>query len=84
MTLKTLGLNIKSIRSDLGFSQAELARMTKITPAAICMIEQGNRNPNILTLSKIALSLQASLDRLVFGDGQKTRDFRKTKGRKAN
>ena len=51
--------------------------MTKITPAAICMIEQGNRNPNILTLSKIALSLQASLDRLVFGDGQTDKNFRK-------
>lgn len=51
-------------REEMGWTQAQLAEKTGITPAAICQIEKGDRIPTISVLYKIAQVLQVSLDYL--------------------
>ena len=59
---------ISNERKKQGLTQAQLAEKTKVTPAAICQIEKGERIPTIPVLHRIAQVLQVSLDYLA---GQK-------------
>ena len=51
-------------RKKKGWSQAELARNAKITPAAINQFEKGSRKPNMPILRKLAKVLDVSIDYL--------------------
>lgn len=53
------------LREKKGWSQAELARHSGITPAAINQFEKGKRKPNLPVLRKLANVLGASIDFLV-------------------
>ena len=55
-------------RIKQGLTQAQLAKQSGVTPAAICQIEKGERTPTIPVLYRIAQILQVSLDYLA---GQK-------------
>ena len=55
---------ISAEREKLGWTQLQLAKKAKITPAAVCQIEKGNRIPTILVLHRIAQALKVSLDYL--------------------
>lgn len=65
--LKQLGQNIKRIREGKDISQADLARMCEFERSNMARIETGNTNPTVLTLLKIANSLEVSIEELVKG-----------------
>jgi len=48
-------------RAKYNFSQRELARMTGITQADICKMENANANPSLHTLKKLASGLGMKL-----------------------
>ena len=63
---KTLASVIKDAREKLGISQRELSRRTGIDNNTLAKIEKGERKkPNVLSLRKLALILDLSLDELM-------------------
>ena len=68
LNTRVIKQKISKEREKMGWTQAQLAEKTGITPAAICQIEKGDRIPTIPVLYKIAQVLQVSLDYLA---GQK-------------
>ena len=60
----TIKKRISAEREKMGWTQLQLAQKAKITPAAVCQIEKGNRIPTILVLHRIAQALKVSLDYL--------------------
>lgn len=63
----TLGARIRSLRKELGYSQAELARKLKMSPAQLYRYENGRGNPSVVILYQIASALDASVDFLISG-----------------
>lgn len=61
---------IKELREAAGWSQSELARQTRLSSAAISMIEkgEGGRKPSIVALTKIAKALNVSLLTIIGGN----------------
>lgn len=57
-----LAKKIKELRKKSGLTQAELADKLEISPSAVGMYEQGRREPDNHTLSKICRVLDASGD----------------------
>jgi putative transcriptional regulator len=53
--------NLKSIRTNKGFTQEELAQKVGISRQSIYAIESGKFNPSILLALKIAYVLETSL-----------------------
>jgi putative transcriptional regulator len=62
---KKLGLKIKSLREEKGLDQKAFAFDCEIGRTQLHMIENGKTNPSLLTLMKIASSLEISVSRLV-------------------
>ena len=56
---------IKNRRTKLGITQTELAKLAKLTPAAISQFESGARKPSFDALSKLATSLKVTTDYLL-------------------
>lgn len=59
-----LGKRILKARTDRGMSQEKLATDSGIDRSHMGFIEQGRRKPTLSTLSKIAKSLNLSLEEL--------------------
>jgi len=83
MTKDYITNKIIELRESLGWSQAHLARQTKLTNSAISQIEKGDRTPSLETLRKLALVFDISMSELT-GDIISSRDdamifFRKWK-----
>lgn len=53
---------IVEARMAQGMSQAELAKACGMKPANLCRLENGNGNPSVATLSKIAHGLGLKLE----------------------
>lgn len=53
---------IVEARKDAGMTQAELAEACGMKPANLCRLENGNGNPSVATLSKIAQGLGRRLE----------------------
>lgn len=53
-------------------SQRDLARLAKSTPAAVCHIERGIRNPSASLLARLAAALKCSTDWLLTGKERPT------------
>lgn len=62
---ETLRQRITELRRAMGITQCELARRSKLTPAAISQIESGIRLPMLSVFAKIADTLAVSMDYLV-------------------
>lgn len=76
----TIKERIANERKKRGWTQSQLAKKAKITPAAICQIEQGTRIPTIPVLHKIANVLKVSLDYLAGqADSLKLKDILQNK-----
>lgn len=61
-----LAENIKKYRAKLGLSQEDLARAAGITHSALSKIEAGySLNPRVLTVQKIAIALDVTVDALL-------------------
>lgn len=59
-----IGQRIKELRSELGISQAELARRINKDPQHIELIENGKVSPNIYTLYVVSVGLEVELSSL--------------------
>lgn len=62
-----LGPRIAALRRAAGWSQAELARLLKISPSAVGMYEQGRREPAVDILVSMADIFGVSTDYLLTG-----------------
>jgi transcriptional regulator with XRE-family HTH domain len=60
-----LGKNLKSIRTQKGISQGEIARTLKVGRSFITNIENGKTNPTLDTISKIAKAIRVSVGELL-------------------
>jgi transcriptional regulator with XRE-family HTH domain len=64
---KRLGAQIRARRSELGFSQDELAHRCGLHRTYVGGIERGERNPSLVNLLKIARAFNMSVAELVEG-----------------
>lgn len=60
-----LGVNLKSARKQKGLTQEHLATKVRVSPTYIGFIEQGQRNPSLKTLDKIARVLSIKITDLI-------------------
>ncbi len=72
-----LGSRIAALRTDKGWSQAELARRLHISASTVGMYEQGRREPPLDILINLAGVLGVNIDFLLTGKNL-TREFQKT------
>lgn len=63
-----LGMHIRDRRTELGWTQRELAEKLGISPTHMGAIERGERNPSIGLLLEIAQLFRTTLDSLVSDD----------------
>ncbi len=62
---KKLGENIKRIRAEKDMTQGDLCRALDLDRAYISNVENGNKNPTLATIEKIAGALSVSVDELL-------------------
>lgn len=62
---KRVGLNVRSFREELGFSQEALAFECGLHRTYISGVERGVRNPTVTVLEKIAKPLKIPSSRLL-------------------
>jgi len=62
---RLVGKNVRRLRIAAGLSQAELAERMGVDRSYVSGLEQGQRNPTVVTLWHIAKALGASLQDLV-------------------
>ena len=55
---RQVGLNVRQIREEKGWSQEQLAFETRLHRTYISGIERGIRNPTVKIVAKIATSLE--------------------------
>jgi transcriptional regulator with XRE-family HTH domain len=67
---KLVGRNVKRVRQDKGLTQEELAERWGFSQQYISGLEQGQRNPTIVSLYELATALGVSHMELVSPDGQ--------------
>ena len=66
MASNKIGVNIKKIRAEKGYSLEKIARLADLSLNTIVKIENGvNQNPTIETLTKIAKALEVGVDELI-------------------
>ena len=58
-------LRLKELRENRNLTQAELAKLLKVSPSAIGMYEQGRRDPDSSTLKKLSVLFNVSIDYLL-------------------
>jgi transcriptional regulator with XRE-family HTH domain len=62
---KLVGRNIKRIRQEKGLTQEQLAEISRFSQQYISGLEQGRRNPTIVSLYELATALGVSHMELV-------------------
>jgi len=67
---KLVGRNVKRIRQEKGLTQEQLAERSGFSQQYISGLEQGQRNPTIVSLYELATALGVSHMELVSPDGQ--------------
>lgn len=67
--LEALGKHLAAKREAYGINGAELARRCFLDRQAIDRIEKGKTNPTFVTLKKIALALECTVEELLKGAG---------------
>ena len=60
-----LGTNIRRIRLEKGFTQKEFCKKVGLDAAYLSNIENGNMNPTVATVEKIAKALGVQVDELM-------------------
>ena len=65
--MNSIGENLVVLRKRKGLSQGDLANELFITPQAISRWERGETEPDIETIKKLCVVLDASLDDLICG-----------------
>ena len=65
-----VGTNLKRIRQEKGLTQEQLAEVSGFSQQYISGLEQGRRNPTIVSLYELATALGVSHMELVLPDGE--------------
>ncbi|PIY17186.1 DNA-binding protein [Candidatus Dojkabacteria bacterium CG_4_10_14_3_um_filter_Dojkabacteria_WS6_41_9] len=61
-----IGSNLKKLRAQKGYSLERVARLAELSLNTVVRLESGvNKNPTIKTLTKIARTLDMSVDDLI-------------------
>nr|WP_055459970.1 helix-turn-helix transcriptional regulator [Chelatococcus sambhunathii] len=60
-----VGLNVQRVRREKGFSQEELSFRSGFSRAYLSGLEAGKRNPTIMSLWKLAVALDVTLEELI-------------------
>ena len=68
---KLVGRNVKRIRQRKGLTQEQLAELSGFSQQYISGLEQGRRNPTVVTLYELATSLGVGHMDLVRPDAEK-------------
>ena len=74
------GRRLKSLRTETGLSQRELAQLTNLSANYIALLEAGKRSPSLPAISTLAGSLQVPIGKLM--DLEIQEPVEKKKGRK--
>lgn len=64
---KKLGVRIRKLRGEKGFSQESFADHCGLHRTAMGLIERGERSPNLRTLVTVAKGLKISVSKLLEG-----------------
>lgn len=62
-----IGKRIKNKRKEMQLTQEKLSEIIDVSPSYVSEIERGNSISSLSTISKIAQTLNLSLDYLIFG-----------------
>ena len=62
---KLVGRNVKRIRQEKGLTQEQLADLSGFSQQYISGLEQGRRNPTVVSLYELAMALGVSYIELV-------------------
>ncbi len=62
MNTETFASRLRALRARRGVKQKDLARRVGISPAYLCVIEQGKATPSLSVLAKLAKELGAEVD----------------------
>ncbi|PIP04583.1 DNA-binding protein [candidate division WWE3 bacterium CG10_big_fil_rev_8_21_14_0_10_39_14] len=66
MASNKIGVNIKKIRTEKGYSLEKIARLADLSLNTIVKVESGvNQNPTFETLQKIAKALDVSVEDII-------------------
>jgi transcriptional regulator with XRE-family HTH domain len=71
---RLVGRNVKRIREKKGLTQERLAEISGFSQQYISSLEQGRRNPTVITLYEISVSLGVSHMELVRPQASKRLD----------
>jgi transcriptional regulator with XRE-family HTH domain len=82
--MNTLGKNIRSLRHQFGWSQAEVAKRLEISTPAFSMIETGISDINISRLVEFATMFQVHVLEIIPAECVSTENFFKTELDKRN
>ncbi len=69
------GTNIEKLLEIKGWTQNDLSNRTNLTPAAISQIINGQRDPSLSSIIKLAYALEVKIDDLINSDFKKLREF---------
>ncbi|MGZ9164167.1 MAG: helix-turn-helix transcriptional regulator [Anaerolineales bacterium] len=64
MTHKSVGNNLKEIRTKIGITQAELAELVGVARVSIISIEKGHFIPTIETALRISKALSVPIEQI--------------------
>lgn len=67
---KPAGRNVKRTRQEKGLTQEQLAELSGFSQQYISGLEQGRRNPTVVSLYELATALGISHTELVSPDGE--------------
>jgi len=77
--------DLKIFREQRGLSQAELARASNLSPAAISLLEKGGREPSLATALAISdalnMSVYALVNRIEYPNNEATARIELTKAK---
>lgn len=62
--LPYIATKIKELREEVDWSQAALAKASGVSPAAISLIEKGERLPSMIVTRKLSSALKVTIDEL--------------------
>jgi transcriptional regulator with XRE-family HTH domain len=62
---KLVGRNVKRVRQEQGLTQEQLAELSRFSQQYISGLEQGRRNPTVVSLYELATALGVSHMELV-------------------
>lgn len=65
MNSQSIGTKITKLRTQMGYTQKELARQANITEASLSRYENGLREPKINTLVRLSKALHCTVDFMV-------------------